>query len=98
MRQLLHEQYVQYENSKTNMQLVNEKYHDLKQLLQGFHGQVSPSQIQKLEQQLDGMVTRNGKEESKQNQDKQQFALIPYVLSYTQDGGLLTSITISAPE
>ena len=25
MRQLLHEQYVQYENSKTNMQLVNEK-------------------------------------------------------------------------
>ena len=51
-----------------------------------------------LEQQLDGMVTRNGKEESKQNQDKQQFALIPYVLSYTQDGGLLTSITISAPE
>lgn len=44
------------------------------------------------------MVTRNGKEESKQNQDKQQFALIPYVLSYKQDGGLLTSITISAPE
>ena len=51
-----------------------------------------------LEQQLDGMVTRNGKEESKQNQDKQQFALIPYVLSYTQEDGFLTSITISAPE
>lgn len=54
MRQLLHEQYVQYENSKTNMQLVNEKYHDLKQLLQGFHGQVPEHQIQKLEKQLIG--------------------------------------------
>lgn len=64
MRQLLHEQYVQYENSKTNMQLVNEKYHDLKQLLQGFHGQVSSSQIQKLEKQLDGYeaVTNTGNE------------------------------------
>lgn len=51
-----------------------------------------------LEQQLDGMVTRIGKEESKQSQEKQQFALIPYVLSYTQEDGLLTSITISAPE
>ena len=54
MRQLLHEQYVQYENSKMNMQLVNEKYHDLKQLLQGFHGQVPEHQIQKLEKQLIG--------------------------------------------
>ena len=64
MRQLLHEQYIQYENSKINMQLVNEKYHDLKQLLQGFHGQVSPSQIQKLEKQLDGYeaVTNTGNE------------------------------------
>ena len=34
-----------------NMQLVNEKYHDLKQLLQGFHGQVPEYQIQKLEKQ-----------------------------------------------
>ena len=51
-----------------------------------------------LEQQLDGMVTRNGKEEYKQNQDKQQFALVPYVLSYTHEDDLLTSITISAPE
>ena len=51
-----------------------------------------------LEQQLDGMVTRIGKEESKRNQAKQQFALVPYVLSYTQEDGLLTSITISAPE
>lgn len=51
-----------------------------------------------LEQQLDGMVTRLGKEESKQNQDAEKFALIPYVLSYTQEDGFLTSITISAPE
>ena len=36
------------------MQLVNEKYHDLKQLLQGFHGQVPEYQIQKLEKQLVG--------------------------------------------
>lgn len=64
MKELLHEQYVQFEASKENTQLVNEKYHDLKQLLQGFHGQVSPSQIQKLEKQIDGYeaVTNTGNE------------------------------------
>ena len=51
-----------------------------------------------LEHQLDGMITRTGKAESKRNQAKQQFALVPYVLSYTQEDDLLTSITISAPE
>ncbi len=64
MKALLHEQHVQFETSKENTQLINEKYHDLKQLLQGFHGQVSPSQIQKLEKQLDGYeaVTNTGNE------------------------------------
>ena len=64
MKELLHEQYVQFEASKENTQLVNEKYHDLKQILQGFHGQVSPSQLQKLEKQLDEYeaVTNTGNE------------------------------------
>ena len=54
MKELLHEQYVQFETSKEKTQLVNEKYHDLKQLLQGFHGKVPAAQMQKLEKELDG--------------------------------------------
>lgn len=52
MRELLHQQHTQYETSKETMQLVNEKYHDLKQLLQKFQGQVPQHQLEKLEQEI----------------------------------------------
>lgn len=64
MKELLHEQYVQFETSKEKTQLVNEKYHDLKQLLQGFHGFVPAAQMQKLEKEIDGYeaVSHTGNE------------------------------------
>ncbi len=53
MREMLHQQQQQYEVGKASMQLVNEKYHDLKALLQSFGGHVSPSQLEKLEDSID---------------------------------------------
>lgn len=53
MRELVHQQHIQYTASKESMQLVNEKYHDLKRLLQSFQGNVSPAQIKKLEHSID---------------------------------------------
>lgn len=48
MRELVHEQHEQFRHSKQSVELVNEKYHDLKSLLEGFHGEISPEQIDKL--------------------------------------------------
>lgn len=50
MRRLLRQQRAQYEAGKSSMELVNEKYHDLKALLRSFHGQIPAAQMQKLEQ------------------------------------------------
>lgn len=52
MRELLHQQRVQYETSKDNSQLVNEKYHDLKRLLSDFRGRVPDEQLDKLERHI----------------------------------------------
>lgn len=52
MRELLHQQRVQYETSRDNSQLVNEKYHDLKHLLSDFRGRVPDDQLDKLEQHI----------------------------------------------
>lgn len=52
MRHMLQKQQDQYEASKSSMDLVNEKYHDLKALLRGFRGQISPAQMQKLENRV----------------------------------------------
>lgn len=54
MRELLHQQRVQYETSKDNSQLVNEKYHDLKRLLSDFRGRVPNEQLDKLERHISG--------------------------------------------
>lgn len=48
MRELVHEQHEQFRHSKQSVELVNEKYHDLKSLLEGFRGDISPEQIQAL--------------------------------------------------
>lgn len=52
MRRILQKQRDQYEAGKSSMELVNEKYHDLKALLRSFHGQLPPAQMQKLEHQV----------------------------------------------
>ena len=49
MRELIHQQHIQYEASRESTQLVNEKYHDLKQLLADFRGRVSVEQLNRLE-------------------------------------------------
>lgn len=54
MRLLLRQQRMQYETSKESVRLVNEKYHDLRKLLEGYSGVVSSQEIRKLEQQLEG--------------------------------------------
>lgn len=53
MRELVHQQSAQYTASKESIRLVNEKYHDLKALLQGGGGNVSKSQLEKLEHSID---------------------------------------------
>lgn len=50
MRRILKTQRAQYEAGKSSMELVNEKYHDLKALLRSFHGQIPAGQMEKLEQ------------------------------------------------
>ena len=64
MRELIHQQRVQFETSKQNAQLVNEKYHDLKKMLNDFRGRLSNEQIDALQQRIGGMtaVARTGNE------------------------------------
>lgn len=52
MRKLVHEQREQYKQSKQSVELINEKYHDLKGLLEGFHGEISVEQIDTLKQKI----------------------------------------------
>ncbi len=52
LAELAHQQYAQYQASKESAELVNEKYHDLKQLLVTFRGQVSAEQLEKLEESI----------------------------------------------
>lgn len=57
MRELIHEQHNQYRQSKDSMEIVNEKYHDLKSLLEGYHGQISGAQIDKLRETVEKFDT-----------------------------------------
>ncbi len=52
MRELVHQQRVQYEASKESAQIINEKYHDLKNLLKSFRGTVPQEQLDKLKQSI----------------------------------------------
>lgn len=52
MRELVHEQYKQFRQSKESTALVNEKYHDLKGLLESFQGQISQEQIAQLKEKV----------------------------------------------
>lgn len=52
MRELVHEQHEQFRHSQQSVELVNEKYHDLKSLLEGFQGEIDPQQIRKLKERI----------------------------------------------
>lgn len=52
MRELVHQQRVQYEASKESAQIINEKYHDLKNLLKSFRGVVPQEQLDRLKQSI----------------------------------------------
>ncbi|MBR1709017.1 MAG: GHKL domain-containing protein [Clostridia bacterium] len=52
MRELVHQQRVQYEASKESAQIINEKYHDLKNLLRSFRGVVPQEQLDRLKQSI----------------------------------------------
>ena len=64
MRELIHQQRVQFETSKQNAQLVNEKYHDLKKMLNDFRGRLSNEQIEALQHRIGGLtaIARTGNE------------------------------------
>ncbi len=52
MRELVHQQRVQYEASKEGAQIINEKYHDLKHLIKSFRGTVPQEQLDKLKHSI----------------------------------------------
>lgn len=64
MRELIHQQRVQFETSKQNAQLVNEKIHDLKKMLTDFRGHLSSEQIDALQNRIGGIAAfaRTGNE------------------------------------
>ena len=52
MRELVHQQRVQYEASKESAQIINEKYHDLKHLIKSFRGTVPQEQLDQLKHSI----------------------------------------------
>ncbi len=52
MRELVHQQRVQYEASKESAQIIAEKYHDLKHLLKTFRGTVPQEQLDQLKMSI----------------------------------------------
>ena len=48
MKELIHEQHTQYENSRESVQLINEKYHDLKNLIGSFQGVIPEEELNRL--------------------------------------------------
>ena len=52
MQEIVHRQHSQYQASKERVWQINEKYHDLKQLLTDFRGKVPASQVDALEKSI----------------------------------------------
>lgn len=52
LKVILRQQRLQYENSRGSIQLINEKYHDLKQMLQTFRGHLPEREMDKLSRQV----------------------------------------------
>lgn len=54
MRELIHQQHAQFEASKENTQLINEKYHDLKQMISTLSGRISQRELDQLQHSISG--------------------------------------------
>ena len=52
MRELVHQQHAQYETSRESVQLINEKYHDLKNLLGSIQGLLPQAEIDRLKSSI----------------------------------------------
>lgn len=52
MRELMHEQRTQYEASRESVQLINEKYHDLKHLLNSIQNAIPQAEMERLSNAL----------------------------------------------
>ena len=52
MQEIVHRQHSQYQASKDRVRQINEKYHDLKQLLAQFRGKVPENQVDALEKSI----------------------------------------------
>ncbi len=52
MQEIVHRQHSQYQASKERVWQINEKYHDLKQLLSQFRGKVPDNQVDALERSI----------------------------------------------
>lgn len=53
LRELMHEQHVQYETSRESVQLINEKYHDLKNLIGSIQGMIPAEELKRQESSID---------------------------------------------
>lgn len=52
MRQVVREQSIQYETSKETAQLLNEKYHDLKQMIGSLRGKITAEELERLDKSV----------------------------------------------
>ena len=53
MKELMHQQYDQMKRSKESIELVNEKYHDLKRLLDGYDVELPKDQLRALKKKIE---------------------------------------------
>lgn len=54
MREVVHQQQVQYERSKENVQLIHAQYHDLRQILQTLQGRITAQELERFDQTMLG--------------------------------------------
>ena len=52
MKEVIREQSIQYEAGKENVQLLNEKYHDLKQMIGALRGRISEEELEQLDKSV----------------------------------------------
>lgn len=52
MKEVIREQSIQYEAGKENVQLLNEKYHDLKQMIGALRGKISEEELEQLDKSV----------------------------------------------
>lgn len=85
MRELMHEQHAQYETSRESVQLINEKYHDLKNLIGSIRDVIPAEELDRLKSSIDRYDVRV----------KTGFEVLDVVLTEKMDLCLQRSITMT---